>query len=41
VVSHDLPLVERLCNRGVVLQQGSVIHDGDVSEAVAHLKAPA
>ncbi|HEX8972026.1 ABC transporter ATP-binding protein [Oryzihumus sp.] len=41
VVSHDLDLVERLCDRGVVLQQGKMIHDGDVAEAVRYLKAPA
>ena len=39
VVSHDLPLVERLCDRGVVLQQGRVVHDGAVADATGHLKA--
>jgi ABC-2 type transport system ATP-binding protein len=39
VVSHDLPLVERLCDRGVVLQQGRVVHDGAVSEAVGVMQA--
>ncbi|QIM21123.1 ABC transporter ATP-binding protein [Phycicoccus sp. HDW14] len=39
VVSHDLPLVERLCRRGVVLDSGRLVHDGPVREAVEHLRA--
>ncbi len=39
VVSHDLPLVERLCDRGVVLDAGRVVHDGPVVAAVEHLRA--
>lgn len=39
VVSHDLPLVERLCSRGVVLQQGRVVADGPVRESVGRLRA--
>lgn len=38
VVSHDLPLMERLCDRGVVLDNGRVVADGPVAEAVAHLR---
>ncbi|GAA4413205.1 ABC transporter ATP-binding protein [Fodinibacter luteus] len=38
VVSHDLPLMERLCSRGVVLQGGRVVADAPVTEAVAHLR---
>ena len=38
VVSHDLPLMERLCTRGVVLDRGRVVADGPVAEAVAHLR---
>lgn len=38
VVSHDLPLMERLCNRGVVLDAGRLVADGPVAEAVAHLR---
>ena len=38
VVSHDLPLMERLCTRGVVLEHGRVVADGPVSDAVAHLR---
>ena len=38
VVSHDLPLMERLCTRGVVLEHGRVVADGPVAQAVAHLR---
>lgn len=38
IVSHDLNMVAKLCDRGVVLQRGSVIHDGDIHEAVAILR---
>ena len=38
VVSHDLPLMERLCDRGVVLDHGRLVVDGPVAEAVAHLR---
>lgn len=38
VVSHDLPLMERLCTRGVVLDRGRVVADGPVADAVAHLR---
>ena len=40
IVSHDLPLVESLCSRGVVLDHGRVVHDGDVTTAVERLRAP-
>ncbi|MDO5661983.1 MAG: ABC transporter ATP-binding protein [Brachybacterium sp.] len=39
IVSHELEMLERLCTRIVVLQQGRVIHDGDPVEAVARLRA--
>ena len=38
VVSHDLPLVERLCSRGVVLEHGHCVADGSVSAAVGRLR---
>lgn len=38
VVSHDLPLVERLCTRGVVLDRGRVLVDGPVSSAIETLR---
>ena len=39
VVSHDLELVSRICDRGVVLQHGIVVFDGPVQDAVARLRA--
>ena len=39
VVSHDLPLVERLCRRGIVLDAGALVHDGPVTGAVERLRA--
>ncbi|EFQ83604.1 ABC transporter, ATP-binding protein [Aeromicrobium marinum DSM 15272] len=39
VVSHDLDMVARLCDRGVVLREGRVVFDGDATEAVEHLRA--
>ena len=39
VVSHDLPLVERLCSRGVLLEAGRVVADGPVRRAVDQLRA--
>lgn len=39
VVSHDLELVSRICDRGVVLQHGNVVFDGPVQEAVERLRA--
>jgi ABC-2 type transport system ATP-binding protein len=37
VVSHDLPMVQSLCERGVVIRKGKVIFDGGVDQAVAAL----
>ena len=34
-VSHNMAAIENLCDRAVVLAQGSVIHEGTASEAVA------
>jgi ABC-2 type transport system ATP-binding protein len=39
VVSHDLPLVERLCSRGVLLDRGRLVADGPVRTAVERLRA--
>jgi len=33
-VSHNLASVQRLCNRGIVLQAGQVLFDGSVDEAI-------
>ena len=34
VVSHDLEMVQRICNRGILIRNGRMIYDGDSSEAV-------
>lgn len=39
VVSHDLDLVSRICERGVVLEHGRVAFDGAIREAVDLLRA--
>ncbi len=38
VVSHDLDLVSRVCKRGVLLEHGQVVMDGDVEDVVARLR---
>ncbi|WP_288025368.1 ABC transporter ATP-binding protein [Arthrobacter sp.] len=38
VVSHDLDLVAGICDRGVVLDHGSVTFDGSIHDAVAKLR---
>ena len=38
IVSHELDMVSRVCDRGVVLQSGAVTKDGPVGEAVAFLR---
>jgi ABC-2 type transport system ATP-binding protein len=40
VVSHDLDLVSRICRRGVVLEHGNIVFDGEIGSAVAILRAP-
>lgn len=39
VVSHDLDLVKDICERGILLDHGSVIMDGPVAETVAKLRS--
>ena len=39
VVSHDLDLVSRICERGVVLEHGKLMFDGPIDEAVALLRS--
>ena len=39
VVSHDLDLVATICDRGVLLDHGSVVFDGPINEAVTKLRA--
>ena len=38
VVSHDLPLVERLCDRGIVLDRGHLLADAPIGAAVAAMR---
>ncbi|WP_026551299.1 ABC transporter ATP-binding protein [Arthrobacter sp. H20] len=38
VVSHDLDLVAKVCERGVILAHGKIVFDGKVDDAVAHLR---
>lgn len=38
VVSHDLDLVSRICDRGVLLDHGNVTFDGPIKDAVARLR---
>jgi ABC-2 type transport system ATP-binding protein len=35
VASHDVDLVTRLCDRGLVLHEGRLLFDGPVGEAVS------
>ncbi len=35
VVSHDMEMVRELCTRGVVINKGEVIYDGDIEGAIA------
>ncbi|CCQ45556.1 ABC transporter family protein [Pseudarthrobacter siccitolerans] len=39
VVSHDLDLVSRICERGILLEHGNVKFDGSIHEAVAILRS--
>lgn len=38
VVSHDLDLVSRICQRGILLEHGSVRFDGPIDDAIARLR---
>jgi len=39
VVSHDLDMVQRVCERGIVLRKGRVVFDGPSAEAVRFMRA--
>lgn len=39
VVSHDLDLVSRICQRGVLLERGNVIFDGPIADGVALMRS--
>lgn len=38
IVSHDLNMVADLCDRGVVLEHGNVVFDGDIHKAVGRIR---
>lgn len=38
LVSHDLDLVEKFCDRAVLLEKGKVVKDGKASEVIEHYK---
>jgi ABC-2 type transport system ATP-binding protein len=38
MVSHDLPMVERICERGIVLREGRLVHNSDIGSAVTMLR---
>ncbi|WP_341577862.1 ABC transporter ATP-binding protein [Microbacterium schleiferi] len=38
VVSHDMNMVQQLCERGIVIEKGAKIFDGPVAEAVSLLR---
>ncbi|MFC4806958.1 ABC transporter ATP-binding protein [Falsarthrobacter nasiphocae] len=39
VVSHDLDLVSTICERGVLLDHGTLVYDGPIAEAVARMRS--
>lgn len=41
VVSHDLDMVSRLCDRGILLREGKVVFDGDAKQAVEQMRGQA
>lgn len=38
IVSHSTAAVQRLCDRGIVLNQGRIVFDGPISDAIETLK---
>ncbi|QJW36102.1 ABC transporter ATP-binding protein [Cellulosimicrobium protaetiae] len=38
IVSHDLDMVQKICERGVVLERGHVVYDGESAGAVQQLR---
>ncbi|MCI9857700.1 ABC transporter ATP-binding protein [Microbacterium proteolyticum] len=38
LVSHSAQQVAELCDRGIVLRKGQIVHDGDVDEAIGVLR---
>ncbi|HEV2552950.1 MAG TPA: ABC transporter ATP-binding protein [Bosea sp. (in: a-proteobacteria)] len=40
LASHDLAALERLCNRGIMMEHGRIVADGPISEVIARYSAP-
>lgn len=38
VVSHDLDLVARICQRGVLLERGKLIFDGPIADGISRMR---
>lgn len=38
IVSHDLDMVSKLCDRGILLERGRIIEDGPIERAVSRLR---
>ncbi|MHB1472271.1 MAG: ABC transporter ATP-binding protein [Dermatophilaceae bacterium] len=38
MVSHDLPMVQSICERGIVLREGRLVHDTDIASAINLLR---
>lgn len=39
VVSHDLDLVARICQRGVLLERGRLVFDGPIADGISMMRA--
>lgn len=39
VVSHDLDVVARVCDRGILMEQGHAVMDGPVNDVIAKLRS--
>ena len=39
IVSHDLDMVARLCERGILLERGTMVADGPASDIVVRMRA--
>jgi ABC-2 type transport system ATP-binding protein len=38
VVSHDLDLVARICQRGVLLERGNLVFDGPIADGISRMR---
>ncbi|MHB1063497.1 MAG: ABC transporter ATP-binding protein [Georgenia sp.] len=38
IVSHDLDMVAKLCDRGILLEKGHAVVDGPIGEAIARMR---